>query len=140
MNYEDGTKISVGNHIWWNEGSCIGFVHKIVEGAGEIQIWGFDEPHILISGHHPFAPDGQGYIAYPASKFTDEGIGGLSLAEQKDFESALNLARFSSGFAEPFDVRFDILEDANGLWVFGTYHGGEFREFARIKCEIQNSD
>jgi len=68
MNYEDGTNTSVGDHIWWNEGSCIGFVHEIVEGDGEIQIGGFDEPHILISDCHPFAPDGQGFVAYPASK------------------------------------------------------------------------
>jgi hypothetical protein len=137
MTYPDSTKVSIGDHIWWNEGSCVGFVQKIVESESELKNWGFDEPQILLSGLHPFDPGEVGYVSYQASDFGDEGIERFSPAEEADFERAQTLARSDHGLIEPFHVGFDTLSDSGSLWIFSCYEGGKLREVARIKCRIE---
>lgn len=44
MIHADGTPLSMGDHIWWNEGSCLGFIHEIVEDPSDQSTWGFEEP------------------------------------------------------------------------------------------------
>lgn len=42
MIHADGTPVSMGDHIWWNEGSCLGFIHEIVEDPNNQSTWGFE--------------------------------------------------------------------------------------------------
>lgn len=73
MNYPDGTQICIGDHIWWNEGSCVGRVAMILEEAEDYSEWGLDEPGIFICT----APEGESLtcdIYNRASQFKDEGI------------------------------------------------------------------
>ena len=129
MTYPDGKQVSLGDHIWWNEGSSIGFVHVIVETLEEQAQWGFDEPHILLSGFHPANPEGPGYVAYPLSEFENEGIGVLTAKEEEDFSEALESAKTTSGFVEPFQVHFEALACE---WVFEELRDSRLHEFARI--------
>ena len=133
MKYPDGEQISLGDHIWWNEGSSIGFVHEIIESPGDQAEWNFDQPHILLSGFHPHNPGGPGYVAYPRSDFEDEGICVLTSNEEKDFIAALESARTSPGFVEPFHVRFELpLRE----WVFETLEDTRFKELARVASTL----
>ncbi len=137
MKYSDGRKVSVGDHVWWNEGSSIGFIHVIVETKGDIKNWGFDEPHILLSGFHPSYPDGAGHVAYPESDFSDEGIAVLTAAEEEDFTQALESAQECYEFAEPFHVRFDSrVRD----WIFEEFRSGSFQEFARSPSTLTQAE
>ena len=133
MVYPDGTPVNVGDHIWWNEGSCVGFVCTIIESEADQRAWGFDEPHVLLSGHHPYDPDDSGYIAYPITDFADEGIERLSSAEEEEFERALSHTRSNKGFSRPFHVGIDILSEEDGLWIFSSRQGDELREFGRVR-------
>lgn len=48
MKYPDGTCITVGDPIWWNEGERCGRVASIIETEEEWLKWGLDEPGIFI--------------------------------------------------------------------------------------------
>ena len=137
MKYPDGRQVSLGDHVWWNEGSSIGFIHVIVETEDDTKKWGFDEPHILLSGHHPSDPKGGGYVAYPESDFSDEGIMAFSSFEEDDFAQALESARECYEFTEPFHVRFDSrFRD----WIFEEFRNGSFHEFARSPATLTQSE
>jgi hypothetical protein len=137
MKYPDGRQVSLGDHVWWNEGSSIGFIHVIVESEEEIAKWGFEEPHILLSGFHPAEPDGGGYVAYRESDFSDECIMALSLIEEDDFAKALESAKDCHKFTEPYHVRFDSrFRD----WIFEEFRKGSFYEFARSPSTLAQAE
>ena len=133
MNYADSTQVAVGDHIWWNEGVCVGFVCAVVESGEDQNVWGFDKPHVLLSGHHPYDPGDPGYIAYPSSDFEEEGVARLTSAEEEEFKRAVSLVCTEEGFAQPFHVGVDIPSEEDGHWIFSAHKRGEFCEFARIR-------
>ncbi len=110
----------------------MGFVCTIVESQADQDAWGFEEPHILLSSHHPYDPEDSGYVAYSNSDFEDEGIERLSGSDEEEFERAVSLASSIDGFAHPFHIGLDILSEDNGSWIFSSLQGGELREFTRI--------
>lgn len=134
MRYPDGSMVSRGDHIWWNEGSCVGFVHEVVEGGEDDKKWGFDEPHLLLSGYHPSDPGGPGYVAYAETDLEREGISRLTDREEADYRLALDSARRLSGYSEPFQLRYDSFVRPPE-WVFEKFEEGKFRKFARVKSE-----
>ena len=97
--------ISVGQHIWWNEGVCIGFVEDVIETFEQMQSWGLTEPSIAISNIHPFEAiptkhpqHMQGIlhgdtVVYALTDLADEGVGLLSDAEETEFVWAAEHAR-----------------------------------------------
>ena len=141
MKYPDGTSVNVGDHIWWNEGTCVGFVGTIIEGKDDEEAWGLDEPHILISGYHPMDPDDAGWVAYPPSDFADEGIGRLTVEEESLLASAVDQVSAMPGYCEPFLVGF-ICHDCQARAItFSTHQDGETKEFGRVAIseqELQN--
>ena len=135
MIYPDKTEVSVGDHIWWNEGTCVGFVCTVVESEADQDSWGFDSPHILLSGCHPYEGEGAGYIAYSISDFEDEAIGKLSAREEKEFGRVLAQVRAEARLHQPFHISLDLSSHEDGVWVFSALEENQLKEFARIKRE-----
>jgi hypothetical protein len=132
MEYPDGTSVNVGDHIWWNEGTSIGFVRTIVESKDDVKAWGLDEPHILISGYHPTDPDDAGYVAYSPSDFADEGIGRLTPDEEEMLAQAVAEVRSHSRFRQPFLVGVICRDCQAKALTFSTFDGSKTEEFARV--------
>ena len=97
MRYPEGQLIQVGDLIWWEEGTCVGFVETILEDQTEYTSWGLKAPSLAFTNLHPFeanqskhkqhiGPPGRGGTTiYPESKLVDEGIGLLSDHEKEEF-------------------------------------------------------
>jgi hypothetical protein len=97
LRYPAGHVISVGQHIWWNEGVCIGYVEDVIETCEQMESWGLTDPSIAISNIHPFEAvhtkhpqQMQGLllgdtVVYALSDLADEGVGLLSDAEEAEF-------------------------------------------------------
>ena len=77
MKYPDGSPINVGDLVWWNEGSCVGYVQVIAESEAEYVGWGLDSPHVFLSNIHPFSPGSNIGVAYPEACLKDEGVAPL---------------------------------------------------------------
>lgn len=133
MKYPDGTAVCVGDHIWWNEGSTIGFIDTIVEGKEVEKEWGFDEPHILITGFHPYNPYNGGYVAYAVSDFSDEGISKLTSEEENLLAEAIAAAKLESDFREPFLIGLVCRECKAESITFSYFDGNKTEEFARYR-------
>lgn len=91
MKYPDGSEMSVGELIWWDECRCLGHIQHIAETAEELDAWGLKEPHAFFGNHHPFDPDVIG-VAYPPKSFEDEVICIPSQGEIMDYRHALEYA------------------------------------------------
>jgi len=138
MEYPDGTLVNVGDHIWWNEGTCIGFVGTIIEGKDEEATWGLDEPHILISGYHPRNTEDAGYVAYSPTDFADEGIGRLTDEEETMLARAVAQVAGLPGYREPFLVGV-ICSDCQAMAItFSTFDGDKSEEFGRVDLSEKN--
>lgn len=117
MKYPDGSHVHVGDLIWWNEGNCVGYVQSVAESQTDYETWGLDEPGIFVSNYHPFDRSNPSGVFYPTDSFEDEGIGTLTLEEQKEFERAKRLAltgRPHSWFSVTTDVEDNVLKS----WIF----------------------
>ncbi|RYD85622.1 MAG: hypothetical protein EOP84_01950 [Verrucomicrobiaceae bacterium] len=100
MKYPDGKVIHVGDLIWWNEGSCIGFIQSIAESKREYEAWGLDRPHLFLSMIHPFDPNEKSGIAHDETCLVDEAIGLLTEAEALDLSEATTKAGITeSGYS-----------------------------------------
>jgi hypothetical protein len=140
MKYLDGTPVSIGDHIWWNEGSAIGFVDTIVEGKEAEKEWGFDEPHILITSFHPFKPDSGGYVAYAISDFDDEGISILTIEEESMLAEAIAAAKHESCFREPFLIGLVCRDCKAESITFSYFDGSKTEEFARYNIQKSKAE
>lgn len=92
MKYPDGNIICVGDLIWWNEGSCVGYIQSVAESEEEYKSWGLDRPHLFLSNIHPFDPSEKSGIAYDEACLVDEAIGLLTKAESDDLTEAISKA------------------------------------------------
>lgn len=104
MRYPDGQAINVGDHVWWNEGVCIGYIEHLIETDDQIDSWGLSEPSIAVSNIHPFEVVSQkhpqeigdvslgGTVVYSSSDLADEGVGLLSSSEEVEFLWAVSQA------------------------------------------------
>jgi hypothetical protein len=104
LSYPDGKTINVGDHIWWNGGSCVGYVEDLIESEEQIGSWGLAEPGIAVSNLHPrefiFRKHPQkigavllgGTVVYSVTELADEGVGLLSATEESEFSWALGVA------------------------------------------------
>ncbi len=132
MEYPDGRPVRVGDHIWWNEGTSIGFVQTIVEGKDDEERWGLDGPHILISGYHPRDRNDAGYVAYAPSDFSDEGIEPLSFEEEELLVCAVAEVSGQSGYREPFLIGLAFRDFRARAITFSAINGDKTEEFGRV--------
>ncbi|MCB1098683.1 MAG: hypothetical protein KDN22_24135 [Verrucomicrobiae bacterium] len=100
MKFPSGEIIRKGEMIWWDEGARIGVVHEVLEEKEELEAWGLEDPHIVLSGSLPYSPDDKGYISYPLSSFVDEGIEMLTAAERIEIDSIMERA-FKCALSNP---------------------------------------
>lgn len=49
MNYLDGTEISAGDIIWWDEGVCLGLVTHILEQKKALEDMGLENPGVCVA-------------------------------------------------------------------------------------------
>jgi len=73
MQYPDGSTVSVGDLIWWNEGTQKGRVALILETEEQKLEWGLSEYGIFISPTE--SEDLKPVVFYSEDSFDDEGIG-----------------------------------------------------------------
>jgi hypothetical protein len=132
MKYQDGTSVCLGDHIWWNEGSCIGYISAVVETQDDQQAWEFEEPHFLISCNHPYNPDNAGEVAYSVEDIEDEGIERLTPEEEDNLARAIESISHNADFSFPLRVGYDIQNIRTGQWVFGVIDSHGYREIARV--------
>ncbi len=73
MIYPDGKTVSIGDLIWWNEGTKKGRVSLIVDTDEIRSEWGLDENGIFISANH-MNSEMTSDVFYAEKDFEDEGI------------------------------------------------------------------
>ena len=73
MKYSDGTHMSVGDLIWWNEGTCKGRVAKIIESQDELKQYGLTNVGFFICAD-PSKQELTQDVFYEESDLVPEGI------------------------------------------------------------------
>jgi hypothetical protein len=104
LRYPNGQPICVGDHVWWNEGACIGYIERIMETDDEIDSWGLSQASIALSNIHPLEIIAQkrpqeigavtlgGTVVYSLADLYEEGVGLLSASEEDEFSWAVSAA------------------------------------------------
>lgn len=118
MVYPDSNTVTVGDLIWWNEGSCVGYVQSVADSEEEFEAWGLDRSHLFLANVHPFDPHEKSGVAYDQGCLADEGIALLSSEEQADLERAVAEAGIGNRI---FRVFADIHYGKMTHWRFGSY-------------------
>ena len=92
MKYPNGSRIRIGDLIWYNGGSCIGYVQEIAETEDQFVSWGLHSPHIFVSNEQPFDPSVRIGVAYSEVYIAEDGIGPLTAVELSQFSMAATRA------------------------------------------------
>jgi len=100
--YPNDRLITVGDLIWINEGTQVGFIYEIIEDP---ETWGLDEVGVMTQVLHPIEvkekENSPGLCFYPESCFRDEGIGKLTENEKKEMNRAIQIALDRFQASEP---------------------------------------
>ena len=119
MKYPEGQEITVGDLVWFDEGSCIGFIESI-QGSTSV----------TLNNVHPFAeclsmdkyvlpePGFGGRIVLKESEFYDDGLGLLSEIERNDFYKAYTKAKSHTNSDFSLTIARTIHEKDIWYWVF----------------------
>lgn len=129
MNYPDGNIVRAGDLIWWNEGSCVGYVQSVADSREEFEAWGLDRPHLFLSNIHPFDSTQQSGIAYDEDCLADEGIGFLSAMELTDLKNAITKAQI---YDRTFSVFADCQDGRKTHWRFEINNVDASTHVARV--------
>ena len=73
MKYPDGQSVKIGDLIWWDEGTAIGRVARIIDAESQLKEWGLEEYGIFISCD-PDSNELSCDVFHPYRLFEDEGI------------------------------------------------------------------
>ena len=134
MKYPNGQPVQIGDLVWWNEGSCIGFVQSMVESEEDCQTMGLKGPHLFISSRHPFDSNTMG-VAYPIACFEDEGIAPLALEELDQFEKAKDFAASIARndlMALEYSVNTECVDGQMAAWTFKVHQNDAVIETIRV--------
>jgi hypothetical protein len=97
--------IRVGDLVWWNEGVYVGYIVEVLEQNEQYEVWGLDEPGVVLTNLHPFEANKRkrqrcpgfiatgGTVVYPAKSLEDEGVGLLSSHERAEMDWAVATAQ-----------------------------------------------
>lgn len=138
MNYPDGSTVNIGDLIWWNEGTCVGYVQVVAESKDDYESWGLTAPSIFLSNRHPFDRSLGTGVQYERASFEDEGIGLLSPEESKQLERATAEARKFA--TEDFDiltyaVTMEVENCQHVGWVFTLFREGKQVQIVRVAAK-----
>jgi hypothetical protein len=130
----DPREIHRGDLVWWNEGTCVGFVEDVMEDQAVYEAWGLDEPGVAFTNLHPFEANELKHkqrtgsvttgatVVYPQRSLEDEAVELLSPDEHYELDSAMASAR-SAAAPKNRDLAICVSKgrstDGNGWdWVF----------------------
>lgn len=133
MKYPNGSTIKVGDLIWWDEGHCVGYVQVLAESKEEYERWGLDHPHIFVSNRHPFDSKLETGAAHDEACFEDEGIGLLTMDEQRELERVTKYAHHLAGFnlgGSDYSINTDVREGQLQAWLFTFNVNGQEKKIA----------
>lgn len=129
MRYPDGSTIRTGDLIWWNGGSCVGYVQAVLDREEEFEAWGLAHPHLFLSNNHPYDSGETSGISYHQDCLSDEGIGLLTTQESADLAAAVATARIE-------EVAFSVFADIhNGImthWRFEIRNSARAGQIIRV--------
>jgi hypothetical protein len=80
MKYPNGSKVEVGNAIWWDGGTQVAYVRAIFETVESFQAIGLSEPSIGLSF---YSGDSEFEVTVPERAFVPEGVEQLTDHEYK---------------------------------------------------------
>ena len=135
MKYPDGQTICVGDLVWWNEGSCVGYVQAIAETQEEFESWGLEEPHIFVDNTHPFDPTIGSGAAHDEACLENEAIGLLNPTEIEIFEAAMKEAAQKTVAdlnSHQFSVTTECVNGRRVAWCFDVKSGDLVVEKVRV--------
>ena len=92
MKYANGENIILGDHIWWDEGLCLGYVVEIVETIADQKKRGLDEPSFFLNPGHPKGMFNDRVIGHPQCCVVDEGIDRLTPEEEIELANCFSIA------------------------------------------------
>ena len=142
MTYPDGSRIRVGDLIWWDEGLCVGYVQAIAESKEEYESWGLAAPHIYVSNTHPFDPATRDEVGYPMSALEDDGVGLLSPEERGEFEEATAEAH-SLAVSDLDGLIYSVTTEVQKCelvdWIFTFIKDRRVVEVIRIPAKVKRS-
>lgn len=127
--------ISVGDLIWFNEGTQVGFIYEIIDDP---ETWGLDEIGVMTQALHPIEvkekENSPGLCFYPESCFRDEGIGKLTQKEKEGMNGAIQIALNRFQVSEPvFSVGAYKIEDSEREeWHIQLFENGNESRLEKI--------
>lgn len=92
MIYPSGSKVKVGDLVWWDERSAIGHVVLLCETVGEIAEYGMGEAGIWICYDGSASEDGL-IVAYPERAFVDEGVDKINSQDSQQICMVISAAK-----------------------------------------------
>lgn len=148
MTYPDGTRIQVGDLVWFDEGARVGFVQWIWEEArdGDFSWAQTEGPPLFIANRHPYSPSSEGFGSgelHDEPCLADEGVGLLDAAELEELRMATALARDRSraGLGGSFYSVLTRAENHQRVeWIFRAHAGDACIEEIVIRCDDLHRD
>lgn len=140
MLYPDGSSVRPGDLIWWDEGTCVGFVQEVIETEADRCKWGLAQPHIAIGGH-PYNPAAPGFVTCPEFLLADEGVSKLTADERAQLNKAIEHAQVQAGAdlsIVDFVVRTEARDGLRTAWVIRVKQSGQ--EFSTIRVPVNLVD
>ncbi|RYD40108.1 MAG: hypothetical protein EOP85_14800 [Verrucomicrobiaceae bacterium] len=101
----DPREIREGDLVWWNEGTCAGFVLEVMEDRESYEAWGLDEPSVALTNLHPLEANELKHpqrigsvttgatVVYPERSLEDDAVEPLSADERLELETAMATGR-----------------------------------------------
>ena len=138
LTYPEGDPVNVGDFVWLNEGSILGFVTEILTDPKDYD-WLDDShihsPRIFFSDLYPYeaikelnkvkGQSGGGsvnYWIYDYTDFKDEGIGLVESKYKEDLEKAISIAK--KDFEDHFCIKVGnkkLSEEMRWDWVIDFF-------------------
>lgn len=135
MRYRDGTTVRVGDLVWLNGGTELGYVQVVAESKEEYEGWGLSSPHIFVANLHPFDPTIKTGIAHAEESLNDEGIGLLTAVESAEFRHATDRAFepvVPDRVGDRYSVKTDIRQCQVVGWVFTFFRDDKPVQTVRV--------
>lgn len=90
MNYPNGTSVSVGDWVWWNEGTAVGRIAKIINTSLLCAAWGVNEFGVFICATNVNSDVPTCDIFYSEACMLDEGICMLTSTDKSAMDIAID--------------------------------------------------
>ena len=126
--YPSGDSISIGDRVWWDDGTAIGYIHEILDSENGLLNYGLEEDSVIIRINDPIvSPVDLQTFAVPLSRLEQLGVWKMSQSDSNSIDAMVLKARSVKGYSES-DCSCSIYSLLNeyGLrkWRILFYHNG----------------